>query len=188
MKLIVGLGNPGEKYEATRHNAGFVAVEQLAKAFGFEPFKESLKHQADLSEGEIAGEKVLLVKPNTFMNLSGRSARSLIHFYKVEPQDILVIYDEVALDSGILRFRPEGSAGGHKGIKSLIQELDTSAFHRLRLGVKPLVPFPGDLADYVLGKFTEEEKELLQKTLDHVPQAVELWVKERIEAAMNRFN
>ena len=188
MKLILALGNPGPQYEKTRHNAGFRAADRIAADFAFDPFKLSAKHQVLLAEGQIAGQKVLLAKPQTFMNLSGRCAASLISFYKIPPEDILVVYDEVALESGTFRLKFGGSAGGHNGIRSLIQELGTSDFARLRLGIKPLEPFAGDLADYVLGRFSGPELERLEKILDQVPAAVELWAKEGIEAAMNRFN
>ncbi len=188
MKLILCLGNPGSDYEKTRHNAGFMVADRLAESFGFGPFKASAKHEARIAEGEIAGQKTLLAKPMTFMNLSGRAAASLANFYKIPPEEVLAAYDEVALPSGALRFRFGGSAGGHNGIKSLIQSLGTAGFGRLRLGIRPLEPFSGDLADYVLGRFSSKELELLENTLSQLPAAVELWAKEGIEAAMNRFN
>ena len=188
MKLIVGLGNPGSKYATTRHNAGFMAMDCLASDFNFEPFKESSKHTALISEGQISGEKVALVKPLAFMNRSGRSVRSLVQFYKLDLDEVLVVYDDVAIDSGKMRLRPNGSAAGHNGIKSLIQELGTQEFSRLRMGIKPLTPFSGELSDYVLGRFSEEELVLLQENLDRVPRAVALWVEEGIEGAMNGVN
>lgn len=188
MRLILGLGNPGSKYEKTRHNAGFLAVDQLATNFGFEPFKESAKHTALIAEGQIGGKKVILAKPLTFMNRSGRTANSLVRFYKLAVEDFLVIYDDIAIASGKLRLRAEGSAGGHNGIKSLIQDLGTQTFNRLRVGIKPEKAFPGELSDYVLGKFSEDELVLLQENLDRIPGVIELWIKEGIEGVMNKVN
>lgn len=130
MKLIVGLGNPGDKYKNTRHNAGFMAADRLMTALGFGGFKRADKFRALVAESEIAGEKVILVKPQTFMNLSGQSVQALQSFYKLTPADILVIYDDVEIPLGALRIRSEGSAGGHNGIASVIQELATPEVDR----------------------------------------------------------
>jgi PTH1 family peptidyl-tRNA hydrolase len=188
MKLIVGLGNPGTKYEKTRHNAGFKAVEFLAEHFELDPFKEVSKHKAQLSEGQIEDEKVILAKPQTFMNLSGQTVRSLLQFYKLELSDLIVIYDDVAIGSGSVRIRPDGSAGGHNGIKSLIQELGSSEFLRVRLGIAPLVPFQGDLEDYVLGRLSEEEAVMLTGNLKKLPEIISFLLEDEVEKAMHEYN
>lgn len=188
MKLIIGLGNPGDKYLNTRHNAGFLALDDLRTTFQCEDFKRVIKHKARISEGQINGEKVLLVKPQTFMNLSGRTVQSLVHFYKLSPQDVIVIYDEVDIDSGKLRIRQNGSAGGHNGIKSIIQCLGTDGFIRIRLGVKPVNPFRGELADYVLGQLSSEEKDLMDQNFQKLPKLLEVMLSEGVLEAMNQFN
>ena len=188
MKLIVGLGNPGDQYKYTRHNAGFMAVDYLAKAFDFDGFKEVKDHKALVSEGQIDGEKVFLIKPQTFMNLSGQSVRSISNFYKIPLEDIIIIYDDVDIPFETLRIRMMGSAGGHNGIKSLIQELGTDEFTRVRLGIRPEKPFPGALEDYVLGKLTEDEKAALNIVIDKLPAVIQILLKGEVKEAMNRFN
>ena len=188
MKLIVGLGNPGAKYEKTRHNAGFKAVEFLEEHFSFDSFKEVSKHKSQLSEGQIEDEKIILAKPQMFMNLSGQAVRSLLQFYKLELSDLIVIYDDVAIGSGSVRIRPDGSAGGHNGIKSLIQELGSSAFLRVRLGIAPLDEFKGDLEAYVLGRLSDEEVILLTGNLKKLPEIVSFLLKGELEKAMHEYN
>jgi len=188
MKLIVGLGNPGKEYEYTRHNAGFMAVERLADEFGFGSFKLVAKHKAEVSEGNIVGEKAILAKPQTFMNLSGQSVRSLAQFYKVEPSDLIVIFDDVAIPFGSLRIRPDGSAGGHNGMKSIIQELGGQRIARVRLGIEPKQNSRIPLEDYVLGKFTKSELALLQENLEKIPALVKAIIEEGVEKAMAEYN
>ncbi|PIZ74223.1 aminoacyl-tRNA hydrolase [Candidatus Peregrinibacteria bacterium CG_4_10_14_0_2_um_filter_43_11] len=188
MKLLIGLGNPGKEYESTRHNAGFMAMDHLANHFGCEAFRFFDKHKAELTTGQIGGEKVILVKPKTYMNLSGEAVQSIMGFYKIPMEDMVVLYDDVDIPFGALRVRPHGSAGGHNGIKSLIQHLGTSDFNRIRLGIQPKEPFPGALEDYVLGKLTHEQKDTLDKVILILPSAVELLFKEGIESAMHQFN
>lgn len=188
MKLIVGLGNPGIDYEKTRHNAGFMAVDQLAEFFHFSEFKKADKFNALISEGEIALEKTLLVKPLTFMNLSGQSVQALVSYYKVELKDLLIIYDEVEIPLGKIRLRPTGSAAGQNGMKSVLQELATLDVPRLRIGIKPEPPFPGRLSDFVLGRFTKEEEESFQEVMKKMPTIIEVILKEGIEKAMSQFN
>ena len=188
MKLIVGLGNPGRQYENTRHNAGFLAADELAGIFGFGEFKISDKHKSEIAEGKIGRDKVILVKPQTFMNLSGQAVRSVMQFYKIPIEDLVVIYDDVDLASGAMRIRPSGSAGGHKGMKSLIQELGTDEFVRIRLGIAPLTEFKGSLEDYVLGKFSNEEESLMGDNLRILPKVIEVFLKEGIEEAMQEYN
>lgn len=188
MKLIVGLGNPGVQYEKTRHNVGFMAMDKLVTSFSFPEFKKFDKFKALMTEGEIVGEKVLLVKPLTFMNLSGQSVQALIGYYKIEFHDLLVIYDDVEIPLGKVRLRPTGSAAGQKGIASIMQELGTMDIPRVRMGIKSEKPFPGQLSDYVLGKFTVDEQIQIEEILDQMPAMVELVIKEGIQAAMNRYN
>ncbi|MFH0837744.1 MAG: aminoacyl-tRNA hydrolase [Patescibacteria group bacterium] len=188
MKLIVGLGNPGDKYKKTRHNAGFMAVEKLAEVFGFGDFKNVDKFRALIAEGEIAGEKVILVKPQTFMNLSGQSVQALGNYYKLNPSDVIIIYDEAELPYGTLRIRPDGTAGGHKGMASVLQELATLAVPRIRIGIRPEKPFPGALEDYVLGNLTEDEMTAFFQIFEKLPGIFESMLKEGVEAAMNKYN
>ena len=188
MKLIVGLGNPGDKYKRTRHNAGFMAADHIAEFFGFEPFKASDKFKAEIAEGEIAGEKVILAKPTTYMNLSGQAVKALRQFYRLDSRNLVVIHDEVAIPVGSLRIRPDGSAGGHNGIKSLLDELGTADFIRVRIGIKPDKPFPGALENFVLGRFTEDEMAATLGVIDDIPKALETLFSEGVEEAMNRYN
>ena len=188
MKLIIGLGNPGKDYEKTRHNAGFMAVDRLAEANNFSDFKKEDKFKSLLSEGEIAGEKVLLAKPLTFMNLSGQAVQALVSYYKVDLKGLVVLYDDVEIPLGSIRLRPTGTAGGQKGMASIIQELGTTDVQRIKIGIKPEKPFPGELSDFVLGRFTADEKIQLDEVLDKISSVIELILKEGIEAGMNRFN
>ena len=185
MKVIVGLGNPGKKYENTRHNIGFAAIDYIAEKEGINI--NTGKHKALVGSGYIDGVKVLLVKPQTFMNLSGESLRPIMDFYKLEPEDFLVIFDDIDLDVGRIRIRRKGSAGGHNGIKSIISHLGSMGFPRIKIGVgaKP----PGyDLADYVLGHFSKADQEILQERFEDVYDAVKLIVGDDITEAMNRHN
>ena len=171
MKVIVGLGNPGKKYENTRHNIGFAAIDYIAEKEGINI--NTGKHKALVGSGYIDGVKVLLVKPQTFMNLSGESLRLIMDFYKLEPEDFLVIFDDIDLDVGRIRIRRKGSAGGHNGIKSIISHLGSMEFPRIKIGVgaKP----PGyDLADYVLGHFSKADQEILQERFEDVYDAVKI--------------
>lgn len=185
MKLIVGLGNPGSKYELTRHNIGFLVVDQLADQFAEGSFKS--KGKALITEAKIGAEKVLLVKPQTFMNLSGQGIVPLANFYKIAPTDIVVIYDDLDLDVGQIRLRPKGGSGGHNGIKSLIQLLGTENFPRLKIGIgRP--PEGWQTADYVLSRFTDEEWSLIKEVISKGAAAVHLMITEGIEQGMNKYN
>jgi len=188
MKLIVGLGNPGKQYSKTRHNAGFLGADEISAYFNFDGFKKSEKHLTELAEGKIAGKKVLLAKPQTFMNLSGQSVRSVMQFYKIPIEDLIVISDDVTLPSGTLRIRKSGSAGGHNGLKSIIQEIGTDEFIRIRVGIGPITPFKGALEDYVLGKFSDEENSLMDDNMRILPKLIETLLKEGMEEAMQKFN
>lgn len=180
--LIIGLGNPGRQYEDTRHNVGFMLLDRLALAAGV-PFASVPKwqaHTAKLADG------TLLLKPQTFMNLSGQAVAKVARFHKWEPADILVIYDDVALPLGSLRFREKGSAGGHNGIKSILQHLGTDAFPRLKLGIGG--PRPGEMTGHVLGKFAPDEREPLENMLATAFDAVQFARSQGIANAANRFH
>ncbi|MGN0506271.1 MAG: aminoacyl-tRNA hydrolase [Lachnospiraceae bacterium] len=185
MKFIFGLGNPTAQYVGTRHNIGFDAVTKLSDSYRIEVNEK--KHKALCGKGMIAGERVLLVKPQTYMNLSGESVRAVLDFYKAEPADILVLYDDICLAPGQLRVREKGSAGGHNGMKSIIAQLGTEEFARVRIGVGEK-PAGWDLADYVLGHFTSEEEPLMREALADAAKACELFVQGDIAKAMNLFN
>ena len=186
MFIIVGLGNPTSEYEGTRHNVGFAVIDAIADKYNISVTER--KHRAFCGKGMIAGQKVLLVKPQTYMNLSGESVRSALDFYKVDPEtEILVIYDDVSLGVGQLRIRKKGSAGGHNGIKNIIAHLGTSVFQRIKVGVGEK-PKDYDLADYVLGHFSKEDKELKSEGYKDAVQAVEMILMDNIEGAMNQFN
>ena len=186
MFVIVGLGNPGKKYENTRHNAGFIAIDALADKYGISISEK--KHKALCGSGVIEGNKVVLVKPQTFMNLSGESVRSIMDFYKIDPEeDMLVIYDDISLAPGNIRIRKKGSAGGHNGIKSIIAHAGTQNFMRVKVGVGEK-PSGWDLADYVLGHFSEEDHSKLKEVMLDILQAVTLMVQGDVDKAMNDFN
>ncbi|MBS5984438.1 aminoacyl-tRNA hydrolase [Clostridium butyricum] len=183
MFLIVGLGNPGSQYEDTRHNIGFKVVDNIAKEYNIEINRQKFKGMC--GEGFINGEKVILLKPTTYMNLSGESIREVVDFYKLSNDDILVIYDDISLDVGRLRIREKGSAGGHNGIKSIIAHLGTDIFPRIKVGVgQPNV----DLVNYVLGKFTKEEMEVLNESIDASTKAAKEIISNDVKTAMNIYN
>ncbi len=188
MKLIVGLGNPGLKYKNTRHNVGFEAIDHLADVYSFPEFKPSDKFNALISEGDVEGEKLILVKPLTFMNLSGQSVSKVVSYYKLPIKDVIVIYDDVNIPTGTIRVRPNGSAGGHNGIHSLIEELGTDKFPRIRIGTEPKSPFPGALEDYVLGRFTNGQVELIKENIDKIPEVIAVILEKGYEEAMNQYN
>lgn len=186
MKVIAGLGNPGKKYEGTRHNVGFDVVRELNRRSGGE--FPRLKFDALVSEcASWHGQRVLLVAPQTFMNLSGRSVRAVRDFYKVEVPDVLVICDDVNLPVGQLRLRKSGSAGGQKGLADIIRQLGTEEVPRLRLGVGGR-PEHMDLADHVLGRFGGSEQPAINEAVNRAADACETWLASGLEAAMNRYN
>lgn len=185
MYIIVGLGNPTDKCQATRHNIGWDAITRISDDYRIPlDFK---KHKAICGKGFIEGEKVVLAQPTTYMNLSGESVRELMDFYKVSPQDIIVIYDDISLEVGQLRIRKKGSAGGHNGIKSIISHLGTEEFPRIRVGVGDK-PKDWDLADYVLSRFLPEEQATIREALKDTSDACSMIIKNGIEAAMNKYN
>ncbi|MCI8550343.1 MAG: aminoacyl-tRNA hydrolase [Lachnospiraceae bacterium] len=185
MFIIAGLGNPGLKYAGTRHNVGFGAIDVLAEKYGIGV--DTKKHKALMGKGIIEGQKVVLLKPQTYMNLSGESIRGAVDYYKLSAEEILVIYDDVNLDVGRLRIREKGSAGGHNGMKNIIACLESDEFPRIRVGVGNKPPRM-DLADYVLGRFPEEELPDVRESIKEAAQAAVLVVNGQIEAAMNQFN
>lgn len=184
--LIVGLGNPGEKYSFTRHNAGFLCVDLLAEQNGFS--LKRLKFRSLTADTTLAGHRCLVLKPQTFMNNSGEAVRDAAAFYKIPPERILVIFDDVSLDVGRLRIRRKGTDGGHNGLKSIIYHLNSDAFPRIKIGVgkKPHPDY--DLADWVLSSFKKDEQPLLKAALERACEAVPLILDGKIDEAMNRCN
>lgn len=186
MYIIVGLGNPGREYENTRHNIGFDVIEVLAEQEKIDVLEK--KHKAVIGKGYIQGQKVILAKPQTFMNLSGESVRQLVDYYKVDETDrLIVISDDVSLDPGMLRIRKKGSAGGHNGLKNIIAHLGHENFQRIKMGVGEK-PRNFDLADYVLGHFTDGERRQMDEAALKAADAVRLIMAEGIDTAMNQYN
>lgn len=183
--VIVGLGNPGNKYENTRHNIGFITIDAISKKYGIKV--DRIKYKALVGEGEIGGEKVLLVKPQTFMNLSGESVREIAQWYKLPIENIIVIYDDADLSVGTIRVRPKGSSGTHNGMKSIIYQLQSDQFPRIRIGIGK-APDEWDLADYVLGRFNSEEAEQIGEAVVRAADAVKTLISSGVNAAMNLFN
>ncbi len=185
MKLVVGLGNPGKRYDGTRHNVGFSLIDTLAKAPGVGSWQS--RFDAEICEWHEGSEKILLLKPMTFMNLSGRAVRQVIDFYQMELADLLVICDDMALPLGKLRFRARGTHGGHNGLRDIQQHLGTNEYSRLRIGVD--VPEgEREAVDHVLGKFKPGEKPVIDDAIQLASQAVVLWVSQGIQKCMNQYN
>ena len=185
MKLVVGLGNPGRKYENTRHNVGFEILSLLAERYASEGSKN--KFEGEFRECLIEGERVLLLKPHTFMNLSGRSVRQALDFYKISLEEFLLVCDDFHLPLGRMRLRARGTDGGQKGLADTIRQLGADGFARLRFGIGP-VPPSWSPADFVLGKFGKTEQDLLSTELRRACDAVETWVSRGIGPAMNEYN
>lgn len=185
MKLIVGLGNPGMQYAATRHNIGFEVIDTVAETYNIQINKSKFK--ALVGEGFIAGEKVILMKPQTYMNLSGEAIRACMDFHKLSAEDILVVYDDISLEVGQLRLRKSGSAGGHNGIKSIIAQIGGQDFPRIKFGVGEK-PAGWDLANYVLGRFQEEEMKVIGPRINDAVKAIEMILKSGMDKAMNEYN
>lgn len=184
--VIAGLGNPKKEYENTRHNIGFAVIDMLADRHGIR--LNEAKHKGLIGKGFINGEKVILVKPLTFMNLSGECIREVVDYYKVDAKEnLIVLHDDISLEPGVVRIRKKGSAGGHNGLKNIILHLGHDQFQRVKIGVGEK-PEGYDLADYVLGHFSKQEKELMSQVAEQVCDAVEVMMKEGPDAAMNRFN
>ncbi len=185
MKIIIGLGNPGTRYAGSRHNAGFRAITELSDRHGI---RVNINRQKGLcGSGVINGQKVMLVMPQTYMNNSGECVGPIVDYFHVPLEDVLVIYDDIALDVGQIRVRGKGSAGGHNGMKSLIAHLGSGDFPRVRIGIGAKPP-QMDLADYVLGHFPEEELTVIRKSVKAAADAAETWISDGIEAAMNHYN
>jgi PTH1 family peptidyl-tRNA hydrolase len=183
MYLVVGLGNPGDEYRNTRHNVGFDIIDLLSEKYNIKISR--IKFKGVYGEGNIEGEKVILLKPQTYMNLSGESIRELISFYKIPHDKIIVIYDDISLEVGRLRIRSKGSAGGHNGIKSIIAQLATDEFPRIKVGVgQP----NSDMVKHVLGRFSKEDRDKVEKTFEAVSKAVETIISDNVDEAMNKFN
>lgn len=185
MKLIAGLGNPGRDYAGTRHNIGFGVIARISDKYQI-PLT-SKEHKAVCGKGMIGGEKVILAQPQTFMNLSGECVRSFADYYKIDPEDIIVAFDDISLGVGQLRVRQKGSAGGHNGIKNIIEHLGTNEFPRVKVGVGGK-PEGGDLVRHVLGRFSKGDEKIIGEVLDFAVEAVEAIVSEGVDAAMNSFN
>ncbi len=185
MKVVIGLGNPGKKYEDTRHNVGFMAIDKISEKWSI-PVQQQ-KFRALVGEGRINGERALLVKPQTYMNLSGESVADVLRFYKLTPADILVIYDDLDLPTGKLRLREKGSAGGHNGIKSIIQHTGTQVFNRIKIGIDR--PQPGrSVSDYVLSPFSAMDRTVIAQAVEAAADAAAMWMEEDFDKVMNRFN
>ena len=184
MYVIAGLGNPGRQYEKTRHNMGFLVADEFAAAHGIDVRR--IKHKALVGEGRVAGEKVLVVKPQTYMNLSGESLREVVNYYDVPLENLIVIYDDMDLETGVLRIRKKGSSGSHNGMKSVIYQLQSDEFPRIRIGIGS--PSVDDWKDYVTGQVTEKEAEVLAGTIGNAAKALGCIITDGIDIAMNRFN
>ena len=184
MYLIVGLGNPGKKYENTRHNMGFIAVDLLAEKYGIKVDK--IKFKALVGEGRIAGQKVLLVKPQTYMNLSGQSVMEVMNFYKEDIENLIVIYDDIDIPTGTIRLRKKGSAGTHNGMRNIVYLLQEDGFPRIRVGIGSESKV--DLIHYVTSGVTKKEKDLLEDALTRAADAAACIVEKGIEKAMNEYN
>lgn len=186
MFLIVGLGNPGKQYENTRHNVGFDAIDVLVDEYRIP--SSGKQHKAMYGKGVIEGQKVILAKPLTYMNLSGEAVRAMVDYYKIDPEtELLVIFDDISLAPGNIRIRKKGSAGGHNGIKSIITHLGTQNFQRIKVGVGEK-PKNWDLADYVLGAFAKDDRKLVDEALERTAKAAALIVQGEIDEAMNLYN
>lgn len=187
MKLIVGLGNPGKEYEKTWHNVGFQTLDQIKDKESFSEFKAIKKYKGEVSEGKISEEKVILLKPQTFMNLSGQSIQAIAGFYKIKPQDIWVIHDELDLPLGQIRISKNSSGGGHKGVQSIIEKIGTKDFVRFRIGIKSIVTkIPAE--KFVLKKISKENDKVLRSVMRTVTSAIKDAIDESLDKAMNRYN
>ena len=185
MKLITGLGNIGDKYLFTRHNAGFMVVDKIAINKNI-TFKEDKKLKCLMCKYRANGEDILLIKPTTYMNLSGEALIAVMNYYKIEVQDVLIIYDDISLELGRLRFRKNGSDGGHNGIKSIIKHLGGKDFNRLKIGIGPQPPIPSEA--FVIQNFSKDQLDELKTVLNKAIEAVEFYISNNLEQAQNKFN
>lgn len=187
MKMFVGLGNPGSRYERTRHNVGFLVIDELARRHGIDVTRT--EKEALTGKGLVGGHSVMLVKPQTFMNLSGRAVSRLFHYYMEQTEDLVIVYDDIDLDVGRLRIRRNGSSGTHNGMKSIVRDLATDDFPRVRFGVRgETYSKSRDLAGYVLERFTDEEVPYVRDAVDRAADALEVLARGDVQAAMNEFN
>lgn len=186
MKMIVGLGNIGKEYETTRHNIGFMVADAIAKKHEVSFNKE--ERDAMVAEFHVGGEKILIIKPTTFMNDSGVAVGQFARFYNIAPKDIVIIHDDMDLPVGFLRIRPNGSSGGHNGIKSVQSHLGTDGFVRFRVGIGHPVHEHKVVLDYVLTKFNQEEQKIMTNTIDNVANAADAWITDELEKVMNKYN
>ena len=184
MYIIAGLGNPGKKYENTRHNMGFIAIDLLADAYDIKVDK--LKFKSLVGEGRIAGQRVLLMKPQTYMNLSGEALREAVNFYKIDPEELIVIYDDIDIPTGTFRIRKKGSAGTHNGMRSVVYQLQTDQFPRIRVGIG--TSGNADWKDFVTGKISGGEAKLLSETVRTAAESIDCIIESGIDTAMNRYN
>ena len=184
MKLIVGLGNPGKKYEGTRHNMGFMAVDLLSDQAQIDVDKEVFRGL--MGRGKIFDEDVILFKPTTFMNLSGQAVQEVVHYFKIELEDIVVVYDDMALEPGIIRLRKEGSSGGHKGMQNIIDCLSTEQIKRIRIGIGE--PGENNDIDFVLSKPLKDELPLIEEAIENAVRALKEYLKSDFDRAMNKYN
>lgn len=184
MFVVVGLGNPGRKYAKTRHNMGFIAADELAQKLGIKINK--IKNKSLVGEGYLADQKVLLVKPQTYMNLSGEAVREIMHYYRAEPEKIILIYDDVDIETGRIRIRKKGGAGTHNGMKSVVAAMGTEKFPRIRIGIGGDIKM--HLMDFVTGGMNKKEKEILKEAVRTAAEAAECIIEKGIDAAMNRYN
>ena len=186
MYIIAGLGNPGREYELTRHNIGFRVIDELAGEYNISISEK--KHKGLIGKGVIEGQKVVLVKPQTFMNLSGEAVVQAVRFYKIPPEHVIVVSDEISLPIGKLRIRDKGSAGGHNGIKNIIAHLGTDVFPRVKVGVGAPSHPDYDMVDWVIGSFSAQEKKIVDEALDRALDAAECIISRGVTEAQNRFN
>ena len=186
MKLITTLGNPGDKYSKTRHNIGFMVADRLAQKYGFD-FKFESKFKAEIAKTNIDGHSLIFCKPQTFMNLSGEAVRPVMDYFKIFSEDLFLIYDDISLDLGKVRFRAKGSAGGHNGVKSVILHANTDKFDRLKVGIGPQ-PQIMKSESFVLANFPKESQELLDATLNFASDALVCYLNEGLQIAQNKFN
>ncbi len=183
MKIIIGLGNPGKKYSDTRHNIGFRVIETLASRYQIE--REVSKFDGLIAQLRIKNERVLLVKPLTFMNLSGKTVQPVVNFYKIDLDDLMIVYDDMDLTPGTIRIRPGGGTGGHKGLASITAHLNSTEFPRMRIGIgRP----SDDTIDWVLGRFNSSEAPVMKETIERAADALETWVMEGLDKTMNIYN
>ncbi|MDY0235866.1 MAG: aminoacyl-tRNA hydrolase [Gudongella sp.] len=185
MIVVAGLGNPGTKYSSTRHNVGFDVVDVLANKFGIKLNK--IKFKGLVGEGIWAGEKIVLIKPSTYMNLSGESIRPVMDFYKLKPEELIVVVDDIDIEFGTIKIKKKGSAGTHNGLKSILLQTGTDQFPRVKIGIGRK-PENYDLADFVLSKFSKSERQIIDKAILNAADAIDELISNGIDSAMNKFN